>query len=85
MTLEEALTQAQQTYLQREAMAYNQTALDAIARAGFANGAFEEGPDDTQDVLEEFYPDSPTKTTELTGKPSLNEKLARMTIDAEAA
>ncbi|NYT66789.1 hydrolase or metal-binding protein [Alcaligenaceae bacterium] len=85
MTLEEALTQAKQTYLQREAMAYSQTALDATARAGFANGAFEEGPDDTQDVIEEFYPDSSTKTAEPTVKPSLNEKLSRLTTDAEAA
>ncbi|CAM5553983.1 recombination directionality factor [Eoetvoesiella caeni] len=85
MTLEEALTQAQQTYAQREAMAYNQQALDAVARAGLGNGAFEEDPDEAQDVIEEFYPDSPVKTAELAGKPSLNEKLARMSADAEAA
>lgn len=83
MTLEGALTQAQQTYVQREAMAYNQQALDAVARAGLGNGAFEEDLNEAQDVIEEFYPDSPVKTTDPAGKPSLNEKLAQMTTNTD--
>lgn len=85
LTLEEALTQAQQTYMQREALAYNQQALDAVALAGLGNGAFEEDPDEAQDVIEEFYPNHPAKTTEPTEKPSLSEKLAKMTTSTDAA
>lgn len=81
MTLEEALNQAHQTHQQREAMGYNQTDLDFVARAGLSNGAFEDDPDETHEIIEEFYPDqdrlsTPTDTSE---KPSLNEKLAKMT------
>lgn len=77
LTFGEALTQAQQTYLQREALAYDQQALDTVARAGLGNGAFEEDPDEAQEVIEEFYPDSPIKAA-FTGKPSLNEKLEKI-------
>lgn len=83
LRLEEALTQAQQTYVQREAMAYNQQALDVVARAGLGNGTFEEDLDEVQGVIEEFYPDSHVKTTEPAGKTSLNEKLARMTMNTD--
>lgn len=85
MTLEEALTQAQQTYAQREALAYNQQALDAIARAGLGNGAFEEDPDEAQDVIEEFFPDRPAEVVRPTKKPSLNEKLEKMAANTEVA
>lgn len=87
MTLEEALNQAHQTHQQREAMGYNQTDLDFVARAGLSNGAFEDDPDETHEIVEEFYPDqdrlsTPTDTSE---KPSLNEKLAKMTGSPEAS
>ncbi len=85
MTLEEALTQAQQTYAQREALAYNQQALDAIARAGLGNGAFEEDPDEAQDVIEEFFHDRPAEVVRPTEKPSLNEKLEKMAANTEVA
>ncbi len=88
LTFEEALTQAQQTYAQREALAYNQQALDAIARAGLGNGAFEEDPDEAQDVIEEFYPgDSKAaqQAADLPIKATLGEKLEKMTAKAEVA
>lgn len=84
LTLEEALTQAQQTHLQREAVAFNQQALDAVARAGLGNGAFEDDPEEMQDVIEEFYPDRLAKATESLDKPSLNDKLAKMAANTEA-
>lgn len=83
MTLEEALTQAQQTYTQREALAYNQQALDAVARAGLGNGAFEDDPEETRDVIEAFYSDHSAKTAEPTEKPSLSEKLTKMTTNTD--
>lgn len=64
MGFEEALTQARQTFLQREAMAYNQQALDAVARAGFANGAFEDSPDEALEVIDEFYPEKSNLPTQ---------------------
>ena len=83
ITLEEVLPQVQQTFRQRETMAYNQQALDAVARAGLGNGVFEEDLDEARDVIEEFYPDGPVKATEPVGKTSLNEKLARMTTNRD--
>lgn len=65
MGFEEALTQARQTFAQREAMAYNQQALDAVARAGFANGAFEDSPDEALEVIDEFYPAEKTGSNRL--------------------
>ena len=85
MTLDEALTQAQQTHARREALSYNQQALDAVARAGFGNGAFEDGPDEAVDVMEEFYPDRLAETAKPSQKQSLNAKLERIAADTEAA
>tara|TARA_R110000851_G_scaffold315514_1_gene478033 strand:+ start:16141 stop:17034 length:894 start_codon:yes stop_codon:yes gene_type:complete len=84
MTLDEALSQAQQTYARREALSYNQNALDAVARAGFGNGTFEDDPDETLDVIEEFFPSQPAKTSSEPEKPSLNEKLNKIAAIAEA-
>ena len=85
MTLEEALTEAQQKHLHREAMAYNQRALDAVAHAGLSNGAFEDDPDEAHAVIEEFYPDSSSQTANATKTASLNEKLAKMSASSETA
>ncbi|WP_426345028.1 hydrolase or metal-binding protein [Alcaligenes sp. HNGD-HTN06] len=85
MTLDEALTHAQQTYAQRQALAYDQKALDAVARAGFGNGAFEDDPDEALDVMEEFYSGRPVEDSKPIQKPSLNAKLERIAAEAEVA
>ena len=87
MTLEEALTQAQQTHQQCEAMGYNQADLDFVARAGLGNGAFEDDPEEAHEIIEEFYPDADrsSSSTDTQKKPSLNEKLAEMTGGSEAS
>lgn len=85
MTLDEALTQAQQTYARRQALAFNQQALDTVAREGFGNGAFEDNPDDALDVIEEFFPDRPGEAVRSTEKPSLNAKLDKIAASAEGA
>lgn len=85
MTLEEALTQAQQTHGQRETMRYNQAALDDAARVGMGNGAFEDDPDEVQEVLDEFYPDQTAQAPVPTDKPSLNEKLETLAAGPEPA
>ncbi|MCZ2903239.1 phage capsid protein [Burkholderia thailandensis] len=57
-TLEEALTQARELDARRKSAGFNQAALDAAARLGFANGAFEDSAEEQAAVAEEFYPSS---------------------------
>lgn len=54
-TLEDALVQARELDTRRRAAGFDQAALDAAARLGFANGAFEDSPDERAAVAEEFY------------------------------
>lgn len=83
--LEEALTQAQQIHVRREALAYNQQALDAVARAGFGNGMFEDDPEEALNMIEEFFPDRPGEAARPSEKPSLNAKLEKIAASKEAA
>lgn len=85
MTLDDALTQAQETYARRQALAFNQQALDTVARAGFGNGAFEDTPDDALDVIEEFFPVRLDEAVQSTEKPSLNAKLDKIAASAAGA
>ncbi len=85
MTLDEALAQAQQTHARREALAYNQQTLDAVARAGFGNGAFEDEPDEALDIVDEFFPGRSVDVPRSTEKPSLRSKLNEMAVQADAA
>lgn len=85
-TLEEALVQARELDARRRASGFDQAALDAAARRGFANGAFEDSPEERAAVAEEFYPSpAPAKAngelerTEpaVTTAAALREKLER--------
>ncbi|WP_175947820.1 phage capsid protein [Burkholderia pyrrocinia] len=53
---EDALVQAKELDSRRRAAGFDQAALDAAARLGFANGAFEDSPDERAALVEEFYP-----------------------------
>ncbi|ARL59941.1 phage capsid protein [Burkholderia pseudomallei] len=55
-TLEQALIEAKELDARRRAAGFDQAALDAAAQLGFANGAFEDSPDERAAVAEEFYP-----------------------------
>ncbi|MFL9951941.1 phage capsid protein [Paraburkholderia nemoris] len=57
-TLEDALVQAKELDARRRVAGFDQAALDTAARLGFANGAFEDSPDERAAVAEEFYPES---------------------------
>jgi hypothetical protein len=57
MTLDEAIAEARATHEQRKQIGFDQDALDSAARAGFANGAFEESEDEGSAVIEEFFPE----------------------------
>lgn len=81
-TLEEAISQARQVNEHRKAVGFDQTALDEAARAGFANGAFEDSEEETTEILEEFYNEAGhgnandhTPATSAPVKPSLKDKL----------
>lgn len=58
LPLEDAIARARELDSQRKASGFDQAALDEAAQAGFANSAFEEFGEDTQAVVDEFYPDS---------------------------
>ncbi len=55
-TLEAAITEARELDTRRKSAGFDQVALDVAARAGFANGAFEDSIEDGASVTEEFYP-----------------------------
>jgi hypothetical protein len=55
-TLEAAITEARELDVRRRAAGFDQAALDAAARAGFSNGAFEDSIEESVAVAEEFYP-----------------------------
>jgi len=92
LSVEEALTEATQIERDRQAAGYDQAALDQAARAGLANGAFEDTEEERSEVVEGFFPpgtedgagDHATKVgpnpaaTQAAGgaKPCLSEKLA---------
>ena len=85
MTLEEALTEAQETHQQREALGYSQHALDAAAREGFANGSFEDSVEESLNLIQEFYPTEKNNAITPKQKPSLNDKLTKLASEAEVA
>ena len=69
LDLEATLADAQQMAQDRQAVGFDQTALDAAAQQGFANGDFEEQEEDAAAIVEEFYPDQNTApaTTQVSG------------------
>ncbi|RDU97849.1 phage capsid protein [Trinickia dinghuensis] len=88
-TLEEALTQARELDARRKSAGFDQAALDAVARLGFASGAFEDSAEEQAAVAEEFYPSAePTKSssepspteTGSAARPTLREKLERQAV-----
>lgn len=85
-TLEAAIIEARELDARRRTAGFDQAALDAAARLGFANGAFEDSPEERAAVAEEFYPAA--EAAQLNGDPtgsdpgsaaksSLREKLDR--------
>ncbi|KUJ86335.1 MAG: hypothetical protein XD36_3237 [Halomonas sp. 54_146] len=60
--LEDTLAEAQRLDDWHQQTGFDQKALDRAAKAGFANGAFEDSAEESADVVEEFYPDLPATT-----------------------
>ncbi|MEG0141212.1 MAG: phage capsid protein [Comamonas sp.] len=57
LSLNTAIAQAKEVSAQRQVAGFDQTALDEAARLGYANGCFEDAPDEAADIVEEFYPE----------------------------
>ncbi|MGE8364250.1 MAG: hydrolase or metal-binding protein [Pseudomonadales bacterium] len=57
-TLEASLTEARELEARRKAVGFDQAGLDAAARLGFSNGTFEDSPEETAAVVEEFFPEA---------------------------
>ena len=55
LRLNEAIGQAKTLAAQRQAAGFAQNALDEAARLGYANGSFEDTPEEAADIVEEFY------------------------------
>jgi len=55
ITLEGAIQQAQELHLRRQEAGFDQLALDSAAKAGLANGLFEESEEEFSEVKDEFF------------------------------
>ena len=80
MTMGEAITTAKKQSAERNALGFDQVALDQAARQGFAEGAFEESEEEGAAVVEEFYSGEfdngpPDKSVSTGLKPGLADKL----------
>lgn len=84
-TLEAALVQARELDARRRAAGFDQAALDAAARAGFTNGAFEDSPDERAAVAEEFYPDEAGRSDAESRGPSATQTTLRDKLERKAA
>lgn len=83
-TLEATITEAREMDARRRAAGFDQTALDAAATEGFANGAFEDSAEEVAAVAEEFFPESADSNTDANSvdkpknpAPTLRDKLDR--------
>jgi hypothetical protein len=85
-TLEETITQARELDARRKAAGFDQAALDAAARLGFGNGAFEDSLEESAAVAEEFYPESSSSDEQMatqapgSARPTLRDKLDRKAV-----
>ena len=88
MTLEQAMTDAKAMAERRREVGLDQVALDAAARTGFSNAAFEFSDEEIPEVMDEFYArdqgepgetvdDITTANPVNRGKAGLREKLER--------
>lgn len=64
MAVEAALLAARALDEARQAAGFDQAALDAIARIGLGNGAFEDDGEDSSAIAEELFPVSSPSTTQ---------------------
>jgi Recombination directionality factor-like len=87
MTMAKSITSAKLQSAERNGLGFDQAALDAAARQGFADGAFEESEEEGASIVEEFYPEeaessqqgkSAGNPTKLPLADKLNQKAAQL-------
>ncbi len=97
VSVEDALTEAKRLEMDRQEAGFDQLALEAAARLGFSNGAFEESEEEGDSVVEEFYPEGdgalegveatspvPTETAAKSSLVSkLNDRAAKLMTDVK--
>ncbi|MDR6202524.1 recombination directionality factor [Paraburkholderia graminis] len=66
-SVEQAIGEARELDARRRAAGFDQAALDAAARIGFSNGAFEDSIEEGAAVAEESYPEAP-ETSDRSGE-----------------
>lgn len=84
-TLESTITEARELDARRKAAGFDQAALDIAAQLGFSNGAFEDSPEETAAIVEEFYPESSDHRHPETDTPAANAPTLREKLDRKAA
>ncbi|MEA3405374.1 MAG: hydrolase or metal-binding protein [Pseudomonadota bacterium] len=77
LSIEETLEQAQALQKHRDAMGFNQVALDKAASSGFSNGHFEEDQDSIDSVVEEFFPEQTSGNQDQTSSQQLSNRLSQ--------
>ncbi|MFU6004273.1 hydrolase or metal-binding protein [Pseudomonas aeruginosa] len=83
MSMDQALQHAREIEEARKQSGFDQNALDAAARLGFANGAFEESEEEGEAIVEELFPEPPnTTTTSPTTADALANDCTRPTLTA---
>ncbi|WP_149137303.1 recombination directionality factor [Cupriavidus campinensis] len=81
LSLEEAIGEAREVDARRKVSGFDQAALDAVARDGFGEGAFEEPDEDMPAVVEEFFNEGEAVSQEsATPGTSLKDKLDRKAV-----
>lgn len=81
MSLEQAVAEAKSRQEANALAGIHLELLDEAARAGFANGAFEDSEDEIPALLEEFYPE--TSEAEGQGKSTTGEKKKVIPIESK--
>ena len=84
-TMAQAIAAARTECEERKVAGFDQAALDAAARQGFADGAFEESEEEGAAVVEEFYPDDDGMAVVPTGKGGVNRLGLADKLDRKAA
>lgn len=82
MAIEDALLAARQLDEARQAVGFDQSALDATARLGLSNGAFEEDSEDSASIVDEFFP-APNEPSTPPGNTASTASLAEK-LEAQA-
>ena len=87
-SLTETISEAREIDAQRKASGFDQAALDAAGREGFANWAFEDSSEEVSEIVEEFFPGndsgSGSDTVSISSRKATHQdKLDKKAADAE--